>query len=196
MNVKLILPATMFVLVAAFVACRKTEVAAPANPNPVSVSAPAGITPGGPGLMYFGTPIVVYNTVNCAQPCGVCHMTTLPEGYLLRVGDPENNEGVMNGYVNEQGQLVLSVDLYGVGHVYTDQIEQTQQLPVSMTTEVPQQVVEQACLASNVPVFAGPVVIPAGNYPVAVPVEGGYSHLNLAGTHMPDGSWTWTVVLN
>jgi hypothetical protein len=184
----------MFVLVAAFVACRKTEVPQPANP--VSVSAPAAITPGGPGLMYFGTPYILLNTVHCTQPCGVCHVTTLPDGYMPRTGDPENNEALMNGLVNAEGQLVFSVDLNGVGHMYTDQIEQTQQLPVAMQTEIPHQLVEQACLSSNVPVIPGPVFIPAGNYPVAVPVEGGYSHLQLTGTFMADGAWTWTVALN
>jgi hypothetical protein len=193
MNVKLILPMTVLALVAAFAACRKTEVTSPANP--VSVVQPQAISTGGGGLMYFGTPYEMLNSIECTTPCGVCHVVYLPDRYIPHVEDPENNEALMNASVNAQGQLVLAVNLNGVGHFYTDEIEQTRQLPVAMQTEIPQQLVQQACLSSNVPMIPGPVFIPAGVYPVAVAMSPLYTRLDLTGTLAPDGNWSWTAAM-
>lgn len=191
MRLNYLIPATAIAVLSFFSACRKTE---PLSPSPVTATAPAAYITGS-GLMYFGTPYEMLNEITCTQPCGVCHVTYRTPGYFPNTNDPDNNEAIMDVYA-DQNQIVLSVDLHGVGQYYLNEIESTMQLPVARMTTIPQELVDEACNAAGVPRFPHPVVIPAGIYPVNMEEGTISSQLNMEGRLGADGSWSWIFSMN
>jgi|GEM_PF-3338732 len=187
MKIKLAVPVIALALAAGLSSCEKTEIREPAPP---ATSAPLA-APGGPGLMYFGTPYEMLGGIYCTTPCGVCHVVHRAPDYFPDMSNPDNNEAVTDVHLNAQGHLVLSVHLEGVSQFYTGEIEASHHLPVAQPTTIPQSLSDLACDAAGAPRFQS-VMIPAGNYPVQVDPAPQYTKLDMEGALAPDGSWIWT----
>jgi hypothetical protein len=165
--------------------CQKST---PSPSTALPSSNPQALITMGGGLMYFGTPHDIGNGIGCFQPCGFCHVERRAEDWKSDMNNPDNNEAATDISITTEGHLLLSADLTGVGMYYINDITSTGQFAVAINSEIPHDLADEACDAAGVPHFAGPVTVPAGNYPVLVTAGG--QRFNMEGTYTA-GGWSW-----
>lgn len=178
-----------FVLLA-MASCQKTNPPAPAAAKTPAVTSNMRVVWG--GLMYFGTPEDDgFGNTTCLQPCGFCHLDWMMPGYVPVIS-ASNNEAPVDLWINAQGHLVLAADM-SYTPSYLSDIAGSGNFDVAVASELPHDLIDAACDDAGVPHFAGPVMIPAGNY--AVVNTAGASVLEMEGTVDASGEWTWQMRL-
>ena len=183
----LFIPLTVIALVAAITSCQKSLPPSPASAKP-TVQPQAYLGAGNWNtLYYFGTPD---GFGSCYQPCGFCHATPWQRGYQPNTSDPENNEALAELSLMNDGKLLLSVNLSGVGNVYVHDVRTTGEFHVAADTYLPQSVVDNVCDAAGVAHWDG-VLVHAGTYPVNIESTADDSRLEMEGSYTADNGWSW-----